>query len=183
MIPLHTVLKLILGITLSVVACSELHSQQKPNVIFFLVDDLGQRDVGCYGSEFYETPAIDQLALEGMLFDNAYATCHVCSPSRASILTGKYPARTNLTEWLGGRPERDYEKLHHGEKLTALPDSEQTLAETLHAHGYATANYGKAHLSRDPTTYGFDEAITGWVRSYYHPFSPTYSKTLPSVNY
>ena len=128
MIPLHTVLKLILGITLSVVACSELHSQQKPNVIFFLVDDLGQRDVGCYGSEFYETPAIDQLALEGMLFDNAYATCHVCSPSRASILTGKYPARTNLTEWLGGRPERDYEKLHHGEKLTALPDSEQTLA-------------------------------------------------------
>ena len=180
MIPLHTVLKLILGITLSVVACSELHSQQKPNVIFFLVDDLGQRDVGCYGSEFYETPAIDQLALEGMLFDNAYATCHVCSPSRASILTGKYPARTNLTEWLGGRPERDYEKLHHGEKLTALPDSEQTLAETLHAHGYATANYGKAHLSRDPRTYGFDEAITGWVRSYYHPFSPTYSKTLPS---
>ena len=63
-----------------------------PNVIFFLVDDLGQRDVGCYGSKFYETPAIDQLANEGMLFDNAYSTCHVCSPSRASILTGKYPA-------------------------------------------------------------------------------------------
>jgi len=166
--------------TLSLIACVELHAQQKPNIVFFLVDDLGQRDVGCYGSQFYETPAIDQLAREGMLFDNAYSTCHVCSPSRASILTGKYPARTNLTEWLGGRPERDYEMLHHGEKLTALPDEEQTLAETLHKHGYATANYGKAHLNRDPKTYGFDEAITGWVRSYYHPFSPAYTKTLPA---
>jgi arylsulfatase A len=120
------------------------------------------------------------LAREGMLFENAYSTCHVCSPSRASILTGKYPARTNLTEWLGGRPERDYEKLHHGQKLTALPDEEQTLAETLHEHGYATANYGKAHLNKDPKTYGFDEAITGWVQAYYHPFSPTYTKTLPA---
>ena len=155
-------------------------ADDRPNVIFFLVDDLGQRDVGCFGSQFYETPAIDQLAKEGMLFDNAYSTCHVCSPSRASILTGKYPARTNLTEWLGGRPERDYEKLHHGEKLTALPDEEQTLAETLHKHGYATANYGKAHLNSEPKTYGFDEAITGWVRSYYHPFSPGYTKTLPA---
>ncbi len=155
-------------------------SARQPNVVFFLVDDLGQRDVGCYGSQFYETPAIDQLAKEGVLFENAYSTCHVCSPSRASILTGKYPARTNLTEWLGGRPERDYERLHHGEKLTSLPDEEQTLAETLHKHGYATANYGKAHLSKDPTTYGFDEAITGWVKSYYHPFSPAYTKTLPS---
>jgi len=154
--------------------------ERRPNVVFFLVDDLGQRDVGCYGSQFYETPAIDQLAKEGMLFDNAYSTCHVCSPSRASILTGKYPARTNLTEWLGGRPELDYEKLHHGEKLTALPDEEQTLAATLKSHGYATANYGKAHLNKDPRTYGFDEAITGWVRSYYHPFSPQYAKTLPA---
>ncbi|TWU06174.1 sulfatase [Stieleria varia] len=151
-----------------------------PNVIFFLVDDLGQRDLGCYGSPFYETPAIDQLAREGMLFDSAYSTCHVCSPSRASILTGKYPARTNLTEWLAGRPERAFERLHHGEKITALPDKEQTLAETLKKHGYVTANYGKAHLNKDPTTYGFDEAITGWVRSYYHPFSPVYDKSLPA---
>ena len=112
--------------TLFLIACTELHAQQKPNIVFFLVDDLGQRDLGCYGSQFYETPAIDNLAKEGMLFDNAYATCHVCSPSRASILTGKYPARTNLTEWLRGRPEREYEKLHHGEKLTALPAGDAT---------------------------------------------------------
>ena len=171
--------KILLLVTmLSMLASIEVRAQQRPNIVFFLVDDLGQRDVACYGSQFYETPSIDALAKDGLLFENAYSTCHVCSPSRASILTGKYPARTNLTEWLGGRPERDYEKLHHGEKLTSLPDEEQTLAETLHKHGYATANYGKAHLSKDPTTYGFDEAITGWVRSYYHPFSPTYEKTL-----
>ena len=161
--------------------CADGFAGQMPNVVFFLVDDLGYRDLGCYGSEFYETPAIDRLAREGMRFENAYATCHVCSPSRASILTGKYPARLNLTEWLAGRPERDYEKLHHGEKVTALPLGEQTLAATLKQHGYATANYGKAHLNRDPKSYGFDESITGWVRSYYHPFSPTYSRTLEST--
>lgn len=153
---------------------------RKPNVVFFLVDDLGQRDIGCYGSQFHETPAIDQLAKEGILFDNAYSTCHVCSPSRASILTGKYPARTNLTEWLGGRPERDYEPLHHAEKLTALPDEEVTLAETLKSHGYATANYGKAHVRVDPKTYGFDEEITGWVRSYHYPFGGAYNDKLPA---
>ena len=150
----------------------------KPNIVFFLVDDLGWSDVGCYGSKFHETPAIDQMAKEGIRFDNAYSTCHVCSPSRASILTGKYPARTNLTEWLGGRPERDYEPLHHGEKLTALPDEEVTLAETLKSQGYATANYGKAHLRVDPKTYGFDEEITGWVRSYHYPFGSAYNEKL-----
>ncbi len=155
-------------------------AESSPNIVFFLVDDLGQRDIGCYGSSFYETPAIDQLAKEGMLFDNAYSTCHVCSPSRASILTGKYPARINLTDWLGGRPEKPYERLHSAERARALPEGEVTLAQTLKKHGYVTANYGKAHLNRDPRTYGFDEAITGWVRSYYHPFSPAYEKTLPA---
>jgi len=134
---------------------------RKPNIVFFLVDDLGWADVGCYGSTFHETPNIDRLAKEGMRFDNAYATCHVCSPSRASILTGKYPARTDLTEWLSGRPERDFEKLHSAKKLMSLPDEEITLAEALKQHGYATANYGKAHVRVDPKTYGFDEAITG----------------------
>ena len=171
---------LALLIIFSFLSLMDAQADQKPNVIFFLVDDLGYHDLGCYGSEFYETPAIDQLARDGMRFVNAYSTCHVCSPSRASILTGKYPARTNLTEWLGGRPEREYEPLHHGEKVTALPVTEVTLAETLKKQGYSTANYGKAHLNRNPTTYGFDEAITGWVRSYYHPFSPAYSESLDS---
>ncbi len=143
---------------------------RKPNIVFFLVDDLGWPDVGCYGSSFYETPAIDQLAKEGVLFNNAYSTCHVCSPSRASILTGKYPARTDLTEWIGGKKEMDHEKLHSAKKAKALPEGEITIAETLRSHGYATANYGKAHVARDPKTYGFDEEITGWLRSFHAPF-------------
>ena len=102
-----------------------------PNLLLIVADDLGWGDVGCYGSTFHETPNIDRLAKEGMRFNNAYATCHVCSPSRASILTGKYPARTDLTEWLSGRPERDFEKLHSAQKLMSLPDEEITLAETL----------------------------------------------------
>ena len=121
-------------------------ANRKPNIVFFLVDDLGWSDVGCYGSTFHETPNIDRLAKEGMRFDNAYSTCHVCSPSRASILTGKYPARTNLTEWLNGRPERNFEQLHSAKKIMSLPDEEITLTETLKQHGYATADFGKAHL-------------------------------------
>ena len=70
-------------------------SAGKPNVVFFLVDDLGWSDVACYGSSFYETPHIDQLAKEGVKFTSGYAACHVCSPTRASILTGKYPATMN----------------------------------------------------------------------------------------
>jgi arylsulfatase A len=102
-----------------------------PNVIFFLVDDLGQCDVACYESTFHKTPAIDQLALDGMLSTDACSTCHVCSPSRTSILTGKYPARLNLTDWLPGRPERDYESLHSANRVNALPLSEITPAQTL----------------------------------------------------
>ena len=74
-----------------------------PNIVFFLVDDMGWRDVGIYGSDFYDTPNIDQLARNGMRFTQAYAASHVCSPTRASILTGKYPARLALTDWLNGR--------------------------------------------------------------------------------
>ena len=102
-----TTSKSFLAIILCIFSFLETQAQRRPNIVFFLVDDLGQRDLACYGSQFYETPAINALAKEGVLFDNAYSTCHVCSPSRASILTGKYPARINLTDWLGGRPERD----------------------------------------------------------------------------
>ena len=72
-------------------------TQNKPNIIFILVDDLGWKDLGCYGSEFYETPNIDKLATKSVKFENAYAACPVCSPTRASILTGKYPANVGVT--------------------------------------------------------------------------------------
>ena len=160
-----------LAMTLIASLNAQAQVEKRLNIVFFLVDDLGQRDLGCYGSQFYETPSIDKLATDGMLFENAYSTCHVCSPSRASIHTGKYPARTNLTEWLRGRPERDYEVLHSAEKLMAIPEEEQTLAETLQAVGYQTAFFGKAHLGREPEHWGFDESVFGWYRSYHFPFN------------
>ncbi|MDH3651603.1 MAG: sulfatase-like hydrolase/transferase, partial [Saprospiraceae bacterium] len=101
----------------------------KPNIVFFLVDDLGWSDIGCYGSSFYETPNVDALAQEGVRFTNAYAACHVCSPTRASILTGKYPATINLTDWLPGRGETPFQKLSNVKIYQHLPYSETTIAE------------------------------------------------------
>ena len=89
---------------------AEFASAKRPNIVFFLVDDLGWKDVGCFGSEFYETPHIDQLANDGIRFTDAYAACHVCSPTRASILTGKYPARLGLTDWIRGTPRLSISK-------------------------------------------------------------------------
>src|ERR1043165_1936536 len=77
-------------------------SEDKPNVVFILIDDLGATDLGCAGSAFYETPNIDRLASRGMTFTSAYSACTVCSPTRASLLTGKYPARLHLTDWIPG---------------------------------------------------------------------------------
>src|SRR3954447_5434566 len=75
---------------------------RRPNIVFILADDLGQRDLACYGSTFYETPHLDALAAAGVRFTNAYAACNVCSPTRAAILTGKYPARLHITDWIPG---------------------------------------------------------------------------------
>src|SRR5689334_22054980 len=79
---------------------------EKPNVVIILIDDLGRNDLGCYGSRYYRTPHLDRLAAGGVRFTDAYAACPVCSPTRASILTGQYPARLNLTDWLPGRADR-----------------------------------------------------------------------------
>ena len=138
-----------------------------PNVVFFLVDDLGWSDVGCYGSSFYETPHIDRLAKEGVKFTSGYAACHVCSPTRASILTGKYPATMNLTEWLNGRSDRPYQALLNPDKAMALDPGEITLAEVLKKEGYVTALFGKWHLGKDtsPTDHGFDIHVPYSVNS------------------
>lgn len=152
--------------------------QKRQNVIIFLVDDLGWRDVGCYGSAFYETPNVDKLASQGMRFTNAYASCHVCSPSRASLLTGKYPARLNLTDWLPGRKDFPFQKLKNVEINQQLPFEENTLAEALKASGYSTAIFGKWHLGEEPSgpdKHGFDVHVPdgwnkGWPLTYYAPF-------------
>ena len=88
--------------------------EKGPNFVFLLVDDLGWGDFGCYGAEFYETPHIDKLAKDEMLFTNAYSACKVCSPSRAAILMGRYPARLQFTDWITGY-KRPFAKL-------AVPD-------------------------------------------------------------
>jgi arylsulfatase A len=120
----------------------------RPNVVFFLVDDLGWRDLACYGSAFYETPRIDQFARESMRFTQAYAACHVCSPTRASILTGKYPARLHLTDWLPGRKDFAFQPLKNARIHAQLPLAEETIAEVLKKHGYRTAHIGKVALGR-----------------------------------
>lgn len=152
--------------------------QRPPNVIIFLIDDLGWTDVGCFGSKFYETPNIDKLAKEGVRFTSAYAACHVCSPSRAALMSGKYPARLNLTDWLPGRNDFAYQKLKNVEVVQQLPYEETTLAEALKSNGYKTAIIGKWHLGEapsDPTKHGFDIHIPsgwakGWPMTYYSPF-------------
>jgi arylsulfatase A len=150
----------------------------RPNVVFFLVDDLGWRDLGCYGSTFYETPRIDQFARDSVRFTQAYAACHVCSPTRASILTGKYPARLRLTDWLPGRKDFAFQKLKNASIHQQLPLEEETIAEVLKKNGYRTALIGKWHLGEEPfgpQAQGFDVQIprwnNGWPNAGYHaPF-------------
>ncbi|NNC87187.1 MAG: sulfatase [Akkermansiaceae bacterium] len=150
--------------------------QSRPNIVFFLVDDLGWSDVGCFGSSFHDTPHVDQLAREGVRFTDAYAACHVCSPTRASILTGKYPATINLTDWLSGRRDFPFQRFLNVEINQHLPHREVTLAEALKDEGYATAIFGKWHLGRKgsmPTDHGFDlhipDAVANW-RTFHGPF-------------
>ncbi len=149
-------------------ATGQENTKQPPNIVFFLVDDLGWTDVGCFGSRFYETPNIDRLAQEGVKFTNAYAACHVCSPTRSSILTGKYPARNNMTDWIRGRRDFPFQQYLNVRTGQALPFEEVTIAETLRGHGYATAAVGKWHLGEAPSTpdaHGFDWHIPrNWSR-------------------
>ncbi len=157
---------------------SLLAEERRPNVILFLVDDLGWRDLGCYGSKFHDTPNIDQLAEKGVRFTQAYAACHVCSPTRASIVTGKYPARLHLTDWLPGRKNFPFQELLNAEIHQQLPLEEVTIAETLKEYGYRTAHIGKWHLGEEPfgpLQQGFDMQIPrwnkGWPKAGYHgPF-------------
>jgi len=170
----------------------------RPNVVLFLVDDLGWRDIGCQGSDYYQTPNIDRLAAEGVRFTDAYAACAVCSPTRASILTGKYPARLLLTQWLpAGRWNPQKNRKREGRFLRALPLEEYTLAEALREAGYATLHVGKWHLGGPPFSlpaqHGFDTNIAGSEHgapgSYFFPYKgkwtvpttgkPVVKQTLP----
>lgn len=145
--------------------------QQPPNIVFILADDLGWNDLGCTGSVFYETPNIDGIAKKGVRFLNGYAGCQVSSPSRASIMTGKSPARHGITNWIGERSGADWRQMNRHSKLLPaeyvwnLPTGEKTLPETLKESGYVTFIAGKWHLggeNSEPEKHGFDINIGGY---------------------
>jgi arylsulfatase A-like enzyme len=147
-----------------VTACNQLLADVRtPNVVVFLVDDLGQRDIGCYGSTFYETPNVDRLAKEGARFTDAYAACPVCSPTRAAIMTGMWPQRVGITDYIGAPLKPEGWK--RNTKLLPAPFEDRldlqapTLAKLMKGAGYATFFAGKWHLGPEgwwPENQGFD---------------------------
>ena len=164
---------------LSLLASLTLISKKKTNFVFFLVDDMGMMDLGTYGSTFHETPNIDQLAKTGMKFNYGYAACPVCSPTRASIMTGRHPVRVDITDWIPGSSNNKKNKLLHPEDRDNLALKEVTIAEELKSHGYQTFFAGKWHLGNEghwPTDQGFDINIGGHHRGsppggYYAPWN------------
>jgi arylsulfatase A-like enzyme len=157
----------------------------RPHIVLFLLDDLGWRDLTCYGSTFYETPNLDRLAADGMRFTEAYAACPVCSPTRASILSGKYPARLGVTNYIHyGEGARG--RLIDAPLVRQLEHTEFSLARALREGGYATWHVGKWHLGREewfPERHGFDLNIGGchWGHPHKGYFSPWQIPGLPEA--
>jgi arylsulfatase A-like enzyme len=158
-------------------------AQRPPNIVMIVADDLGYADLGCFGSTFYETPHLDRLAATGMRFTNAYSTCPVCSPTRASIMTGRYPQRTGITDYInmggGNQPGnwRRNTRLLPAAYSDRLALEERTIAEALREAGYATFFAGKWHLGAKefwPEHQGFDinkgGTAAGSPSSYFSPY-------------
>lgn len=175
----------LLSICLFSLACSPPAAEeaaQRPNIVVLLVDDWGWSDAGCLGSDLYKTPNIDALANDGMRFTTSYAACTVCSPTRAAMLTGQYPGRTHVTDWIRGHNRPDA-KLLPPEWTMKLEARHTTLAEALRAEGYRTATVGKWHLEPTgeadeddyiPEKHGFEINVAGneWGQppSYHYPY-------------
>ncbi len=179
-------------VMLMVVNCcllSVLSAAERPvNVVLIVADDLGAMDLGCYGSKFHRTPHLDKLAEDGMRFTQSYAACPVCSPTRASIMTGQYPQRWQLTDWLPGRLDRPEQRLKRPMLRQHLPLEAVTIAEVLKPAGYVCASIGKWHLGGEgfePTRQGFDINIAGnaagTAASYFAPFGKPGDKAMPGL--
>ena len=173
-VPLHITFKAFLICLIFIVSCKKVNKEEiKPNVLFILVDDLGYHDLSCTGSTFYETPNIDRIANEGFRFTQGYAGSRVCSPSRASIMTGKFTARHGITDWIGARTGTDWRDLNRHDKLLPasyqphLPFEDVTIAEAMKDGGYKTFFSGKWHLGNEgsyPEDHGFDINKGGWEK-------------------
>jgi len=162
------------SLSLLCISNSAIVAQQQPNVVLIVVDDMGWKDLGVYGSDFHKTPQIDNFAKDGVLFTNAYSACTVSSPTRASIMTGKYPAKLHLTDWIEGH-KMPKAKLQIPDWTMYVALEETTLAEVFKSNGYSTAHIGKWHLGENekywPENQGFDLNIGGNAKG-----SPTLDK-------
>ena len=125
-------------------------AERPTNIVFLLADDLGWTGLQCFGSDFYETPNLDSIAAKGIKFTNAYSACTVCSPTRASVMTGMYPARLHLTDFIA-RQNQPFAKLSIPNWTKQLKSEHTTIAEVLRDANYATAHIGKWHLEGKPS--------------------------------
>lgn len=199
---IFSLLALLIIISYAAKPSSVKSEKTKPNIIFLLVDDLGWKDVSFMGSKYYETPNLDKLAHEGIVFTNAYAACAVCSPTRASIQTGRYPARLGITDWIRARfqvkdgnltaPEAFEENGNRVLRTPANPywmgQDEITIAELLKESGYFTCHIGKWHLGPDnyyPEKQGYDLNIAGCDMgqpvNYFDPYSNETGVDFPTL--
>jgi arylsulfatase A-like enzyme len=173
----------LLGLSSRITTCG---ADSRPNIVVILADDLGWADLACYGADVHETPHIDHLAQQGVRFTDAYAAAPVCTPTRAALLTGKYPARLHMTIWYENtqQPPNPRRNLIPPQAIGNLPHAEVTLAEVLHEAGYLTAHVGKWHLgdaAHYPQTQGFDVNIGGtfWgaPSTFFFPYSGNWSRS------
>ncbi len=169
----HTLILIVFTLFFSCQEKVEAPKEIKPNVLFILVDDLGLHDLGFTGSTFYETPNVDRIAKEGVVFTQGYAGSRVCSPSRATIMTGKFTARHKITDWIGAksgeawREAQRHDLLLPADYVHGLPKEDISMAEAFKAAGYKTFFSGKWHLGGEgsyPEDHGFDINKGGWEK-------------------
>jgi arylsulfatase A len=165
----------VIAVCVILISCNKSREIVPPNVVMIIADDLGWSQIGCYGSSFYKTPNIDKLAKSGIKFTNAYSAASICSPTRAAIMTGKYPARLDLTDFIPGNTPKNKPLLTPEDWQKYLPLKELTIAEKMESSGYSTGFYGKWHLSKEklppeslshnPKMQGFNESFVTYKPS------------------